>query len=86
MCKVFFVKNFEWYHCCGSGVIIILVCPVSICLKLLSCVTGADILKKVFITDGADGGACVQQDPIWIYNVIFWSIVCCLCHSESHMR
>ena len=44
---------------------------VNIGPNLFACVTGADVLNEVSISDRDDGGAFVQQDYICIDDVSF---------------
>ena len=79
-------KKFKWYNFHGNSIVRILVYPVSIRLKLFTCITWMDVLNEVSIYDGADGGSYVQYDPICIDGVSFWRIVCRCHHGESHLQ
>ena len=48
--------------------------PISIGPKFFACITGVYVLGEISISDGAVGGAFIQQDPIWIDDVSFWRI------------
>ena len=84
--ELLFIKKFECYHRHGCGVTVILMSRVSICPEFFACVTGTDVLNKVSISDGYDGGACVQQDPIGIDDVSLWYVGCCLSHYQSKLQ
>ena len=59
-------------------------CPESF-QQFSAYITGVYVLNEVYISDGDDDGARVQQDPIRIDDASLWSVGFCLHHGGTHL-
>ena len=65
--------------------VIFLVSTICVCPEFLSYITGLDVLDKTLVSDGTDGLAGVQEDPVRVNNISCWCLLCGLSHGETHL-
>ena len=72
--RYFSLRNFKRYNFQSCGVVLVLVSTIFVCPEFLSYITGLDVLHNILVSDGTDGCAGVQEDPVWINNISCWCL------------
>ena len=79
------LKNFKRLHFKSCGVIIVLVSIICVYPYLLYFIKWLDVLGNIFVSDGTDGWAGVQEDPVQLNTISCWCLLCALGHGEAHL-